>query len=466
MESHGGREPASKAERTAAVITEGELNPLRVASHQFDLAVPFLDQFLQSNGMRDWLFEPEQIVRLALPVRMDDGRVEVFRGYRVLHSTARGPGKGGFRFHPSVNEEEVRALAAWMTWKCALLDVPFGGAKGGVACDARVLSEGEKARVTRRYVSALGDNIGPHTDIPAPDLYTDPQTMAWVFDTYSMMHPGENCFPVVTGKPLDLGGSLGRDSATAMGTLYVTQHFLELGGIPGLTSLDGADVAIQGFGNAGRWAAKLYDGAGARIVAVSDSRGGIFDPNGLDISRVEAHKDATGSIVDFPGTKPLASREVLEVPCDILIPAAMENQILESNAGRIQARLVVEAANGPTTPEADLILHSRGITVLPDILANAGGVVVSYYEWVQNLQNQQWEEHEVQDKLRKKMYRATNKVVTTRAALMDSIDHYRNQWAALNPDDPTLEAPTIRVAAYVLAVGRCTDTLLERGIWP
>lgn len=450
----------------AGVITEGELNPLRVANHQFNQAVPFLEQFHDGAGLREWLFEPEQVVRVSLPVRMDDGHVEVFRGYRVLHSNARGPGKGGFRFHPSVNEEEVRALAAWMTWKCALLDIPFGGAKGGVACDARMLSEGEKARVTRRYISALGDNIGPHTDIPAPDLYTDQQTMAWVFDTYSMMHPGENCFPVVTGKPLDLGGSLGRDSATAMGSMYVTEHFLELGGLPGLTSLDGADVAIQGFGNAGRWAAKLYDGAGARIVAVSDSRGGIYDPNGLDVSRIEDHKDATGSVVDFPGTKPLATKEVLEVLCDILVPAAMENQILASNAGRIQARLIVEAANGPTTPEADATLQERGIIVLPDILANAGGVVVSYYEWVQNLQNQQWEEHEVQEKLRKKMYRATNQVVTIRAGLLDAIEHHRSTWAGLHPDDPRVDTPTLRTAAYVVAVGRCANTLLERGIWP
>ncbi len=448
------------------MITESELNPLRVANYQYRQAVPFLEQLRSCNGLCEWLFEPEQVVRVSLPVRMDDGCVEVFRGYRVLHSNARGPGKGGFRFHPSVNEEEVRALAAWMTWKTALLDVPFGGAKGGVACDARLLSEGEKARVTRRYISALGDNIGPHTDIPAPDLYTDSQTMAWVYDTYSMMHPGENCFPVVTGKPMDLGGSLGRNSATAMGTLYVTEHFLELGGLPGLVSLDGATVAIQGFGNAGRWAAKLYDGRGARIVAVSDSRGGIYDPNGLDISRVEDHKDSTGSVVDFPGSKPLAPKEVLEVPCDILIPAAMENQILASNAGRIQARLIVEAANGPTTPEADTILHERNINVLPDILANAGGVVVSYYEWVQNLQNQQWEEHEVQEKLRVKMQRATDKVVTTRAALLDTLEHYRSLWAAANPEEPPLEIPTIRTAAYVVAVGRCADTLLERGIWP
>ena len=450
----------------ADVSSYGELNPLRVANHQFDQAVPFLEHFQDGNGLREWLFEPERVLRVSLPVRMDDGCVQVFRGYRVLHSNARGPGKGGFRFHPSVNEEEVRALAAWMTWKCALVNIPFGGAKGGVACDARMLSEGEKARVTRRYIAALGDNIGPHTDIPAPDLYTDQQTMAWVYDTYSMMHPGENCFPVVTGKPLDLGGSLGRDSATAMGSLYVTEHFLALGGLPGLVSLDGADVAIQGFGNAGRWAAKLYAGAGARIVAVSDSGGGIYDPGGLDVSRVEDHKEASGSVVDLPGTKHLATRKVLELPCDILIPAAMENQILASNAAQIQARLIVEAANGPTTPEADAILRERGIIVLPDILANAGGVVVSYFEWVQNLQNQQWEENEVQEKLRKKMYQATNKVVTVQADMLETIDHYRERWAVLHPEAAPVDAPTLRTAAYVVAVGRCANTLLERGIWP
>jgi len=443
-----------------------DLNPNHIARQQFNAALAYLPDLTECPGMADWLFEPERVVKVALPVRLNDGCVHVFHGYRVLHSTLRGPGKGGIRFHPNVDEEEVKALAAWMTLKCALVDVPFGGAKGGVACDPRQLTPYEKSRVTRRFIAALGDNIGPYTDIPAPDVYTDAQTMAWVYDTYSMMHPGDNNLPVVTGKPLDLGGSPGRAQATAQGALFVTEHYLALGGSPALTGLKGASVAVQGFGNAGRFAAHLFSAAGATVVAVSDSRGGIHDPSGLDVSKVELHKDETGSVIALEGTKPLEGGEVLEVPCDILIPAALENQITTANADRISAHVVVEAANGPTTPAADQILTENGTHVLPDILANAGGVVVSYYEWVQNLENQQWEEHEVLEKLRRKMQRATERVVTKRVALIEGHEHYQEALRSRNHEAPELLIPDLRTAAYVVAVGACSSTATQRGIWP
>jgi len=397
---------------------------------------------------------------------MDDGYVHLFRGFRVLHNDTRGPGKGGIRFHPNVDEDEVTALATWMSWKCAVLDVPFGGAKGGVECDPRNMSKKEKRKVTRRFIAALGDNIGPYTDIPAPDVYTDAQTMAWIYDTYAMMHPGQNNLPVVTGKPLDLGGIPGRADATARGAMMCTQHFLEIGGLPGKRSLSNMTVAIQGFGNAGRHAAKLYREAGATIIAVSDSRGGVFHKDGLDINAVEAHKDETGSVVGTPGTEKLEPLEVLEVPCQILIPAALENQVTMENAGRIQTRLIVEAANGPVTPGADRILAERDIKILPDILANAGGVVVSYFEWVQNLENSQWEEHDVHKKLRKKMHRSTEQVVTQRVTLAESLDYYQDRWHELQPDAAPLPVPDMRIAAYVIAIERCRTAAEQRGVWP
>lgn len=450
---------------TADAITE-DLNPFHIARSQFDRAVPFSTELNGWRGMAELLFRPERTVKVTLPVVMDDGYIHVFTGFRVLHSSVRGPGKGGIRFHPNVDEDEVKALAAWMTWKCALVDVPFGGAKGGVECNAQDLSPSERRKVTRRFIAALGDTIGPHTDIPAPDMYTDERTMAIVYDTYTMMHPGENNLPVVTGKPLDLGGSLGRSAATAQGVLFATEHFLSIGGLPGRSSLAGATVAIQGFGNAGAHAARLFREAGAVIVAVSDTKGGIYDPDGLDVAKVAAHKSSTGSVVDYPSAKPLAPKEVLEVPCDLLIPAAMENQITVENADRIQCRLIAEAANGPTTPAADRILTERGIEVLPDILANAGGVIVSYFEWVQNLDNERWEEHTVHEKLRAKMRRATEQVVTHRAALLSSFPTYQEQWARVRPDEPPLEKPDLRTAAYVIAVQRCRTATEQRGIWP
>jgi glutamate dehydrogenase (NAD(P)+) len=443
-----------------------DLNPHHIARRQFDEAVPYAKDLKGWRGFAEWLFEPERVISVTLPVVMDDGFVHSFHGYRVLHNTARGPGKGGIRFHPSVEADEVKALATWMTWKCALVDVPFGGAKGGVQCDATALSEAEKRRITRRFVYALGETIGPHTDIPAPDLYTDAQTMAWIYDTYQVMHPHENCLGVVTGKPLDIGGIPGRATATAQGSIFVAEHFLELGGIPGLTRLENATVAIQGFGNAGRHAARILCDMGATIVGVSDSRGGVYDPDGLDLDAVEAHKDQTGTVIDLDGVETLDPRGVLEVPCDVLIPAAMENQITLDNADRVRTRLIVEAANGPITPGADVILAAKGIPVLPDILANAGGVVVSYFEWVQNLQNEQWGEHEVHQRLRAKMRRATEVVLDQHQLLTDRFPEYSARWAAAVPEAAEMRQPDLRIAATVTAVTRCKTTTDQRGVWP
>ncbi|MGI9584339.1 MAG: Glu/Leu/Phe/Val family dehydrogenase, partial [Acidimicrobiia bacterium] len=397
---------------------------------------------------------------------MDDGYVHNFEGYRVLHDKARGPGKGGIRFHPDVEESEVIALATVMTWKCAITGIPFGGAKGGVACNPKLLSDNEKRLITRRFVAALGDNIGPHTDVPAPDMYTDAQTMAWIYDTYSMMHPGQNNLPVVTGKPVDLGGSLGRDAATAQGLFYVLDRLVDEGFVDGIETIAGSEVAIQGFGNAGRNAARIFSDAGAVIVAVSDSRGGIYDPAGLNLAGVELEKDTHGSVVGTPGTKPLAPREILEVPCDVLIPAALETQITTANADLVEARVVIEAANGPTTPEADRILADRGIPVVPDLLSAGGGVVVSYFEWMQNLANETWPEEDIQKQLRRTMRSSTDKMLESYAHLNGELDMYRRVWAAAVPEDDELDAPTLRTAAYAVALRRCRQATEQRGIWP
>jgi glutamate dehydrogenase/leucine dehydrogenase len=443
-----------------------DLNLHHIARRQFDRAVPFADDLRGWRGIAEWLFEPEHILEVTLPVRLDDGFVHIFRGYRVLHSSIRGPGKGGIRLHPGAGVDEVKALATWMSWKCALVEVPFGGAKGGVVCDPRALSIGEKERLTRRFTAALGETIGPHTDIPAPDLYTDAQTMAWIYDTYSMMHHGEANLPVVTGKPVELGGLAARDRATAQGAFFVTEHFLEIGGLPGHDDLGGLRVAVQGFGNAGANVARLFRQAGASIVGISDSRGGIYDPDGLDVVGVSRFKADTGSVVGLPGAEEIPSGAVLELPCDILIPAAIENQINAANAERINARLVVEAANGPVTPAADDILNERGIKVIPDILANAGGVVVSYFEWAQNIENQQWDNAEVLERLRKTMQRSTELVVTRRAALVESLETYRKHWHEALQSAPPIPIPDLRTAAQVVAIQRCRTAALQRGVWP
>jgi glutamate dehydrogenase (NAD(P)+) len=391
------------------------------------------------RSVHSYLREPKRILQVSVPVRMDDGNVRMFEGYRVQHNMSRGPGKGGIRFHPDVSLDEVKALAMWMTWKCALVNVPFGGAKGGVVCDPKAMSLGEIEHLTRRFTIEISIIIGPEKDIPAPDVYTTPQIMAWIMDTFSMQH-GYSIPGVVTGKPLSIGGSLGRDKATARGCLYVVDEAMrELG-----LSAAGARVAIQGFGNAGMHAAGLMHEAGYRIVAVSDTRGGVASQKGLDPKALVAFKEATGSVAGFAGGEALSNKELLEYDCDVLVPAALEKVITRENAPRIRAKIVAEAANGPTLPEADEILFDRGIMVLPDILANAGGVTVSYFEWVQDLQNNFWEEDEVNDRLKRKMVRA----------FADTYAFARERRV------------NMRRGAYAVAIKRVAEATMARGLYP
>jgi glutamate dehydrogenase (NAD(P)+) len=387
------------------------------------------------------------VIRIEFPIAMDDGSIRLFTGFRVQHNNARGPFKGGIRYHPEVTEDEVKALAAWMTWKTAVMDIPFGGGKGGVVCDPKRLSTDEKRRITRRFTSQLGPALGPMVDIPAPDVYTDEQTMAWIFDTYDMTHKGQNNLPVVTGKPLALGGSRGRSTATARGALVCVEEAIGRGLVKGVQSLADATVVVQGFGNAGAHFARLAAERGARILAVSDSRGGIVAKDrakGLDVRRLLRHKDRAGSVVGFPGAARISNAKLLELRCDVLVPAALENQITGANANRVRARLVAEAANGPTTPVADDILHRRGVIVVPDILCNGGGVTVSYFEWVQNLENEQWDEETVNARLQKKMIKSFHEVFDI---------------AARKNVDP-------RIAGYILALERVASVTELRGIWP
>jgi len=415
---------------------EEDLNPFSIAMGQFDRAA---EHMKLDPGLRQVLRRPRRALTLSLPVKMDDGSIKVFEGYRVQHNSSRGPCKGGIRYHPNVSFDEVQALASWMTWKCATVNIPFGGAKGGIVCDPKRLSVNELERLTRRYAYEMSPLIGPDTDIPAPDVYTDSRVMAWIMDTYSMTR-GHITPGVVTGKPLFLGGSLGRNEATARGCLFVIEAACKVMGI----QLTGATVAIQGFGNAGSIAAKLLAARGATIIAVSDSRGGILNRQGLDIKAVLQQKEQTGTVVGFEGAEEVGNEGLLQLDCDILVPAALENQITIANAERIRARIVAEAANGPTTPGADAILHRKGIMVLPDILANAGGVTVSYFEWVQDLQELFWEEDDVNRRLEKIMVRAFDDV--HRTAEKYNVD--------------------MRTGAYILAIGRVATATEWRGIWP
>ena len=442
-----------------------DLDPLGIARTQFRRARAHISDL--KNGLVEFFEVPKRTISVCFPVEMEDGSVRTFQGFRVLHNQALGPGKGGIRYHPDVTEREVAALAALMTWKCALMDLPFGGAKGGVICDSKSLSETDLRRITRRFIHDLGDNIGPHTDIPAPDLYTNEQTMAWIYDTYDLLHPGHNNRPVVTGKPVTIGGSLGRLEATGLGCFFATQRFIEISPLPGLADLKGATVVIQGFGNVGAVAAHSFAEAGAVVLAVSDTQGGVFNETGLDLSTVVEHKAIHGTVVGTPGTRTVTNEELLLLKCDILIPAAIGDQIHRGNADDISAKLVVEAANRPITPAADEILARNGITVLPDILANAGGVTVSYLEWVQNTENQDWSLERVNAELRRKVFNAVDAVV--------------DRWHSLSlPKDPAFDAqpedtqdpspPVIsndlRTAALVLAIRRVADVTLQRGIWP
>jgi len=422
---------------------------------QFERALTWIDDI--KVGIIEYLINPKRTIHVRFPIKMDDGSIQTFHGFRVLHNRVRGPGKGGIRYHPNVTQAEVTALAAFMTWKTAVVDIPFGGGKGGVVCNPKELSRHELRKITRRFVAELGDTIGPHTDIPAPDVYTNAQTMAWIYDTFDLMHPGQNNLAVVTGKPLDIGGSVGRDAATAQGSLYATEQLLKRGIIPGLESLDGARVAVQGYGNAGATAARLFHEAGALIVAVNDSRGGISCDNGLDPALAMAHKNKTGSVAGLQGCAEISNEELLAYDCDILIPAALECQIRADNAGNIKAKLIVEDANGPVTMAADEILQENKIFVLPDIVANAGGVVVSYFEWVQNLENQQWDLEKVEALLKKKMDKAVDETV--------------DRWIELNKKhgngfNGTHSSPTLRDAALVTAIKRVASVVLLRDIWP
>jgi len=442
------------------------LDPLLIIREQFNRARAHLGGF--KRGLIEFFEVPKRSISVCFPVEMEDGSVRTFHGYRVLHSRVMGPGKGGIRYHPEVTVREVAALAALMTWKCAIVKVPFGGAKGGVVCDPKELTETDLRRVTRRFIHELGDNIGPHTDIPAPDLYTNEQTMAWIYDTYDILHPGSNNRPVVTGKPLDLGGSVGRREATGFGALLVTERFLEVASVPELTDLRGARIAIQGYGQVGVAAAQAFRDAGARIIALSDSQGAIHNEGGLDLDAVAAHKSEHGTLVGLPESRTLTNEDLLCIDCDILIPAALGNQIRQDNAGGIRAKLVVEAANAPITPAADDILSARGIVVLPDILVNAGGVTVSYFEWVQNIENEEWDLDEVNRRLRERLRRGVDAVVECWREIKTGATLPLDGAAepAEAPPPPAARIPDLRTAALVVAVRRVARATLQRGIWP
>jgi glutamate dehydrogenase (NAD(P)+) len=412
------------------------INPYHMAVEQFELAA---DRLNLSEDMREILRQPKRELIVHFPVRLDDGRIRTFTGYRVQHNVNRGPAKGGIRYSPEVTLDEVKALAMWMTWKCAVVGIPYGGAKGGVICDPKQMSPAELERLTRRYATEISIIIGPHSDIPAPDVNTNSQVMAWIMDTYSM-HEGYSIPAVVTGKPLSIGGSEGRNDATATGVLFVTRQAAQGIGMP----LQGARVSIQGFGNAGSIAARLFHNDGCKIVAVSDTRGGIYNESGLDPAAVLRYKQEHGSVVGFPNAEVVGIQDVLEVPCDILVPAATEGVITEANADRVQARIVSEAANGPTTPAADKILFKKDIMVIPDILANAGGVTVSYFEWVQDIQSFFWGVEEITQRLEVIMNRSF-------AAVAAKADQYHCD---------------LRLAANMLAISRVAEATQIRGIYP
>lgn len=432
-------------------ILAESLDPTDISREQFHRANAHLQGL--KKGLVDFLNNPKRIISVCFPIEMADGSVQSFIGYRVLHNNVLGPGKGGIRYHPDVSREEVVSLATLMTWKCALVRLPFGGAKGGVICDPKALGEGELRRITRRFISEIADMIGPHTDIPAPDVYTDEQTMAWVFDTYDVLHPGRNNRPVVTGKPLELGGCVGRDEAVGQGMLYVLHRFLEQMAVPGLPTLQGARVVVQGFGQVGRAFSRFMHREGAIILAISDSQGGILstEETGLVPQAVEAFKRQHGTVVGMPGTRPISNSDLLALECDILAPAALGNQIHAANGDKVRTKIIIEGANRPVTPAADDILASKGVHVIPDILANSGGVIVSYFEWVQNIQNREWTLAEVRNQLKDKMVHAVDKVVA--------------RWHSLQiAREGTCR--DLRTAALVEAIERIARITIQRGIWP
>ncbi len=412
------------------------INAWHVAQEQFDLAA---DKLNLDPGLRRVLREPRRELTVHFPVQMDDGSVQVFTGYRVQHNLGRGPAKGGIRYHQDVSIDEVKALAMWMTWKCAVVGIPYGGGKGGVIVDPKKLSLKELEHLSRRFFTEIEVLIGPERDIPAPDVNTTPQIMSWFMDTYSM-HVGHTVPGVVTGKPISLGGSEGRNEATARGCVFTIVDAAKHLGL----DLTKSTVAVQGFGNAGSIAAQLMSDEGSKVIAVSDTGGAIWKQDGLDVPKVLAWKKEHGTVVGFPGSKTITNGQLLELECDVLIPAAYENQITADNAPNVKAKIVAEAANGPTTPEADKILAGKGVFMIPDILANAGGVTVSYFEWVQDLNRDHWTEVEVNAKLKEIMDRSFDEVLTMSKT----------------------ESCDMRTAAYLVAVKRVADATALRGLYP
>jgi len=419
----------------SSVSLEQEINPWEAQAARFEFAARKLNL---DPGLWKVLSSPSREIIVHFPVTMDDGRIEMFTGFRVQHSIARGPAKGGIRYSPEVNLDEVRALASWMTWKCAVVNIPFGGAKGGVICDPKTMSKGELERMTRRYTSEIIDFIGPEKDVPAPDVNTNEQTMAWIMDTYSM-HMGHTVTSVVTGKPLNIGGSRGRLEATGRGVMIICDESLRYLNMP----VEGCRVVIQGFGNVGSNAARLMMERGYKIVGIAEKEGGLSNPNGIDIHQLVEYKYRNGTTLGFRGAEATPSEELLVQECEILIPAATENVITSRNADQIKARIVVEGANGPTTAVADDILAAKHIFIMPDILANAGGVTASYFEWVQDRQGYFWKEAFVNEQLE--------------AILKDSFDDVVRYAEAHNVNN--------RIAAYMLAIDRVAYTIKQRGIY-
>jgi len=418
-----------------STVTEDELNPWLAMEARFNRAASLLGL---NEGLCKVLRTPAREITVHIPVQMDDGRLEVFTGYRVQHSQARGPAKGGIRYAPDVTLDEVKALAAWMTWKCATVNIPFGGGKGGVICDPHVLSQLELEKITRRYTAEILPFIGPERDVPAPDMNTNQQTMAWIMDTYSM-HIGQTCTAVVTGKPLDLGGSAGRPEATGRGCTIVAIEALKKLGLP----VQGSRVVVQGLGNVGGMGAKIMSQAGLKVIAAIEVEGAVYNPKGLDIPALLKHRKETGSVLDFPGGENYDREEALYLPCEVLMPAAKENILTSANTHRINARIVCEGANGPTTSLADEILDDKKVFIIPDILANAGGVTVSYFEWVQDRQGFFWSEEMVNERLQAIMVENFGRVVS-----------YAEKHNVNN-----------RIAAYMLAMDRVAFAVKLRGIY-
>jgi len=418
-------------------MKEDSDNPYNIALTQLRNAVNALEL---SEDMYELLSKPKKKLIVSIPIKLDNGKIKTFTGMRIQHMDARGPYKGGIRYHPQVNVDEVTALSMWMTWKCAILDLPYGGAKGGIQCNPKEMSETELERLTRRYTLMLIDDIGPHKDIPAPDVYTTPQIMAWIQDTYSQIK-GERTPEVITGKPLNVGGSEGRKEATARGVLICADLASQKLGF----ELKDSKIVIQGFGNVGGNIAKLIETEfGGNIIAVSDSQGCIYNEEGMNGLDILKHKEKNGSVIRFPGSREITNDELLKLDCDILIPSALEGQITQHNAPKIKAKLIVEGANGPTNPEADKILHKNGITVVPDVLANAGGVTVSYFEWIQNLMRYTWNIEEVNSKLNEKLTKSFN----------DVYEFY------------TSYDVDMRTAAMMLGVKRVAESIDVLGLWP